>query len=1014
MSPLFRPIVFCTLMLPLAAHVGAETILAEGYALRIWQTEDGLPQNTVTCGVQTQDGYLWFATYGGLARFNGDRFSVFEPANTPAMQDRRVAQLFEDQSGTLWIGHEAGGITRYREGRFETAVAAQGADGNRIMGLGSDEQGQLWAMHESGSVDSLTNGDQLASLIAPARPGVMAWSRGTQGSIWLVENGTAARLANGSLTPIALPPPQVSNYVFGIAASARGGAWILCDDRIRRWEDGHWAEDRGPVPWKPGSLSSCLELRDGTLAVGTIQSGLFLIFPGGRTPVRFDQDNGLPQNWIRFLCEDREGNLWAGAGSAALVSIHPTAFSVLDAPDHFRGCSILATAPGQDGSLWIGTDGAGLYHYGASGWTRFGDESGLTNPYIPAVAQTSTGEVWAGYYWWGSPFRLQDGRFVRPDSVDESTSPVLALVPRPDSDALLVGTRDGLLQVTPARSTWLIKSPEGTTDDVCAVTVDRHGIIWCGFAQGGLARLDGETLTFFRQPHGLGSDSVQCLWADEDDSLWIGTADHGLTRFKDGRFVTLGLAQGLADTVVCAILADDFGYVWMSTHHGIQRVARADLRRCADGAIAAFSSQVYDRSDGLPIVEFLGGRQAAACKTPDGRLWFASSKGVVRVDPALIAPNPLPPPVVFEGLLVDGKVHPGDGTSEPDPLPPDHQRLEFRFAGLSYVAPSKVRFKYRLDGLDKSWVDAGTLRAASYSHLTSGTYRFRVIACNNDGVWNPAGAAVSFTVAPYFWETWWFIGGCALAAISAVAIASRTVTRRRMQRRMEQLQRRHALELERARIARDIHDDVGASLTRISMLSQPTQLDLAEHQRTVTLLSRIYATAKDMTQALDEIVWAVDPRHDTLDSLVSYMGKYAQDFLSAAHIRCRLDLPFELPVWPITAEIRHNLFLAFKEALNNVHKHAQATEVRIALRLRPDAFQLEVRDNGRGFPEGDPDRSASPHRTHGGNGLDNMRKRLATIGGRCEITTAPGAGVTLSLVLHRFAPGGPPPAFSTT
>lgn len=1007
MLALARSFAFLPLALAVpAVPASATTFLANGYSVREWQAEDGLPQNLVTSAVQTRDGYLWFGTESGLARFDGERFQVFDTINTPGLADRRITTLFEDAAGTLWIGHESGAITRLRSGRFETRrpPSSRASWDEKIVGIGSDEQGRLWAMHQNGAIDSVDSGaTQIPSLIAPDLPAAMGWTRGAQGGIWIMENGTTARLANGRISPLSLPPPQGTNYAQCVGAAARGGVWMLCDGRIRRWDNGRWAEDRGEAPASGGHL--CLELHDGTLAIGTLRSGVYLYFSDHRPPVHFDRTNGLPQDWARFLYEDREGNLWVGTGSAGVVAVHPTAFADLQSPDRWKGCSILAVAPGKDGALWIGSDGAGLYHYGAGGWTHYGESEGMGNPYLRAVVEDADGDVWASNYWWGGPYRLEDGRFVRPEYVSPTSNIVFALLAPPGTGALLVGSPDGLLQLKDRGSTWLVRPPSKAAGAACAIARDRDGVIWCGFAEGGLARLADGKVTYFRRQDGLASDAVQCLLADDDGTLWIGTADNGLSRFQHGRFANLGAAQGLADKVVCHILDDGRGYFWLSTHHGIQRIAKAELNRCADGAIPAVSSQVYDQGDGLPTIEFSGGLQASGCRTSDGRLWFASSKGVIGVDPARIEPNPLPPPVVIESLWVDGQSVPLGGDAAAVRLPPDHQRLEFRFSGLSFVAPKKVLFKYRLDGIDRGWSGADARRSAFYSRLPAGTYRLHVTACNNDGLWNPAAASLAFTVAPFFWQTWWFRVSAALAVLSAVALLVRHFTRRRLQRQIEAMERQHELERERARIAQDIHDDVGATLSRIAMLSQPARGDLAKPERTATVLASIYTTAREVTRSLDEIVWAVDPRHDTLDSLADYMGRYAQDFLAAAGVRCRLDLPATVPAWPLTAETRHNLFLAFKEALHNAVKHAAATEVHIALRVDPASFTLVVRDNGRGL-------EAAPAEPHGsdrlvsGHGLANMKRRLARIGGRCDIAAAAGGGTSVSLVVQN--PGRAP------
>lgn len=1000
----------CTAVQAWATGCLATTFLADDYAIRVWQTDDGLPQNMVTSAVQTRDGYLWFGTYSGLVRFDGERFRMFSPTNGLGSEDRRVTRLFEDDRGTLWIGHDSGSVAYYRDGALRTLALPSGGIDDKIIGLGSTGNGRMWAMRENGAVDPLDGGDRLPSLLGDDRPGVMSFSRGAGGHIWLSENGTAAQLTKQGLVPAPLPPrtADAEAYVLCVASSRDGGAWVMCDGRVRKWNNARWTEDRGDYPWPAGGVACALELRNGTLAIGTIQCGLYLLFPDGRAAIHIDRTDGLPQNWIRFLFEDREGTLWAGAGSAGLVSIHPSAFSVLSLPEETQGCSVLSVAAAADGTLWVGTDGAGLYHHSPGHWEHFGPDEGLVNWYVPSVAVAPDGEVWAGDFWWGGPYRLEQGTFHRLPGIEETSNPAYALLPLGGGEWLL-GNRDGLRHWQDGRSTWLARSPEVSAREVCAVARDATGTLWCGFAHGGVARvaLTGQ-VSHFRQSDGLASDAIYCLSVDQDGTLWVGSADQGMSRFKDGRFVTLGREHGLIDTAICAILDDGRGCLWLSTHHGIQRIRKADLNRCADGASPTFDSQVYDRGDGLPITEFTSGFQSVACKTPDGRLWFASGKGLVSVDPARIEANPLPPPVVLDSLRVDGKAAILADSQVPKRLSPAHERLEFRFSGLSFIAPSKVLFRYRLDGIDNAWIEAGAKRTAFYSRLPAGEYQFRVIACNNDGLWNTEGASLSFTVAPFFWQTWWFVSAGSLAGLTVFALLVRFITRRRMQRRMQELERQSAIERERARIAQDIHDDVGSSLARIAMLSQPTTRALAEPQRTAATLSRIYSTAREVTKALDEIVWAVDPRHDTLDSLVAYMGKFAQDFLAAANIRCRLDAPVELPNWRLTAEMRHNLFLAFKEALNNVLRHAAATEVRISLRLQPASFVLTVKDNGRGFDPANPGTSETG-RLVSGHGLPNMQRRLASIGGRCEILNTGEQGTTVCFSLGIPLRRGTPP-----
>jgi signal transduction histidine kinase len=310
-----------------------------------------------------------------------------------------------------------------------------------------------------------------------------------------------------------------------------------------------------------------------------------------------------------------------------------------------------------------------------------------------------------------------------------------------------------------------------------------------------------------------------------------------------------------------------------------------------------------------------------------------------------------------------------------------------------------MRFRHRLEGLEMQWNEAGSARIAPYSYLPPGDYTFQVTACNNDGVWSETGARVSFRLLPHFWQTWWFRAGSLGGASVLLAAGAVTFLRRRHRRKLDLIERQRAVDRERMRIAQDIHDDLGANLTRISLLSQSALGRLKGEAPAASDIQRIHQTAHDLTRALDEIVWAVNPRHDTLSSLVNYLTNYVEETLEPAGMRLSLDMPLSLPAWPLKVEVRHNLFLAAKEALNNVLKHAQATELRMSLKLADHGFTLELADNGCGF-------AVSTE----GNGLGNMRHRMRDIGGDCQITSAPAQGtrIRFTVPVATVAPGRTP------
>jgi signal transduction histidine kinase/ligand-binding sensor domain-containing protein len=961
------------------------------YLARTWQVENGLPQNKVTAVTQTHDGYLWLGTYGGLARFDGVQFKVFDDNNTPELYGSRVTSLFEAVDGTLWIGDESGRVTRYNDGQFKAVEVHPNWNGGKIYDIASDESGDIWLLNESGQLARVRDGLVLSPEAGTAAK-LVDLARSANGKIWVARDGRVSALEHGQLHPLDLNGAAATNtYVMGIGASRDGGLWIVADSRIRKWKDGRWTEDLGPTPWEASPLTRWIETQKGVLAAGTADRGLFLLFPGQREmPLHFDHAGGFPSDWVISLWEDREGNLWSGTG-AGLVVVRPGNVETISPPDQWKGRAVLSVCAGQNDALWIGTEGAGLYRFQDGAWTNFDAAQGIRNPYVWSLAGDNEGRLWAGT-WGGGLFVLNGDSFGFAPGMSDITPPMPALLFT--HDELWVGTTEGLLRYKNQQATWFRQDSGQSLGDVRAIAKDKQGSVWVGMAGNGLACLQNRVVRQFKKSDGLSSDFIECLHFSDDGALWIGTFGSGLDRFKDGHFSVISRDQGLPNSAIGDIEEDGRGYFWISSYGGIIRVSESELNECADGSIKEVHCLSYGINDGLPTLECSEGLQPAGCKTADGRLWFPTAKGLVSIQPANVKINPLPPPVVIEEMRVDNQPFAvGASGLALFKVPPGRHRFDFQYTGLSFVAPEKVRFKCRLNGFENEWVDAGNTRLASYNYISPGNYSFQVIACNNDGVWNNAGASVAFVVLPFFWQTLWFRS---LAVITLVAVSGGLVwldTRRRMRRKLERIERQRDIEHERARIAQDIHDDLGAQLTRISMLSESARVELDGSAQTARELKQIYDTAHELTRSMDEIVWAVNPKHDTLESLTSYLERFAQDLLATAGIRCRLDMPDQFPDWRLTAEVRHNVFLAFKAALHNVVRHARATEVRIVLTLEQPSFNLSIADNGCGFTRGDAGKLTDcADRFSSGNGLDNMCRRLREIGGGCEIQTAPGQG----------------------
>ncbi len=890
---------------------------------------------------------------------------------------------------------KSGEVTWYKNRRFQTMEVPAAWEDGKIHDIGTDEAGQAWLLNEEGLLARLTDGLVLTPQAGTAAK-LVEMARSRSGTIWVLRNGRVSMLEHGQLTALPIDETFANNSVQGIGASQDGGLWVVNEGRIRKWKENKWAADLGPSPWGGYPVPALIETQKGIVAAGTAEHGMYLIFPGASGNVlHFSRTNGFPSDWVISLLEDGEGNLWAGTGGGGLAVVRSRKIQTIGPPDQWQGRAILSVTASRNGSLWIGTEGAGLYRFQDGTWSNFGPAQGILNPYVWSVAEDAAGEVWAGT-WAGGLFVRRGNRFVPAPGLEQITAPMPAILCDRE-DGLWIGTGEGLLRYRAGQASWVLDNRGKKLRDVRAVVEDMDGAIWFGMSSGGLGCWKNGELQRFRRSDGLASDYIQCLHLDNEGALWIGTFGGGLSRLKDGHFSVVGKDQGLSDSVICDIEDDRNGYFWMSSHNGIIRADKAELNRCADGQIKEVHCLTYGISDGLPTLECSGGLQPAGCRTADGRLWFPTSKGLGIVDPQNIITNQFPPPVVIEAVLVDDRPEKTPAGSPVLQVPPGRHRFEFQYTGLSFIAPEKMQFRYQLAGFDQEWVNAQTRRVATYNYVPPGQYTFQVIACNSDGVWNNLGAKITFKVLPYYWQTLQFrilAGMMVIAASSGIAWFG---TRWRIRRKLELSERQRAIEHERARIANDIHDDLGTHLTRITMLSESAQGELDDPRQAEIELNQIYDTARELTRAMDEIVWAVNPKHDTLDSLVSYLEQFAQDFLATAGVRCRLDMPLELPERRLTTEMRHNLFLAFKEALNNVAKHAAASEVHICLAMKPGAFELSVEDNGCGLePEparNDADRFAS------GNGLRSMARRLAEIGGRCDIRSQPGQGTKVLFVV---------------
>jgi signal transduction histidine kinase/streptogramin lyase len=712
---------------------------------------------------------------------------------------------------------------------------------------------------------------------------------------------------------------------------------------------------------------------------------------------QLDAAHGLPADYVTALALDREGNLWIGVGDRGVCRLRPSSIEMVGPPGGWGPWSVQAVIAARDGSVWAGTEGAGVFRLQNETWTHLGREAGLTNLTVKTMLEDSTGRIWAGLT--NGDFGVFEEDGFRPKFSDPAVGPLTAVFQTRRGE-FLVGGLIGVGRVAQDRLE-VLRPERGQLAQISGVAEAPDGTVWIASVGNGLGRYRNGALQVLRKADGLPSEYLWSLHLGRDDTLWIGTYDRGLVAYRGGRFNHLDTARGIPGNMIAQMIEDEAGALWLGTNGGIARLARAELERVAAGGRERVSAQLFDVSDGLTTRALSGGSQAGACRTSDGRLWFATDRGLARIDPKIAPPAAPLPPVIIETIRVDGIEVPAAGPSKDLSLAvePGSRRLEIDYTGLSLAAPHRVLFRYKLEGADENWTEVETRRTAYFSYLRPGRYVFRVQSVSAEGAGGPE-ATLPLEVRPFFWETNWFVALAAVGALGMVAGAVFWVTRIRHRRQIARIEQGHAIERDRTRIAHDIHDEIGSGLTQLSILSHSAPVGGAGEAERAGKLREIEKIVTEMTAAIDEIVWAVNPRHDSLESLVSYLSGVVQEFSRRVGLQCIIDAPFDLERMEVTAEYRHELYLVVREALHNVAKHAGATEVKFTVESQPEGFVFRLEDNGRGLPEL---ATGSSSTVPEGLGLESMRQRIAKLGGTmtCANRAEGGAVVTFRVALGR-------------
>lgn len=1031
-----------------------ELIEPSEFTFRSWGVEDGLPRNSITALARTADGFLWIGLFDGLARFDGSRFRIFDVHSVEALHSHSIRSLQVDDGGGLWIGTAGGGLTSFLNGAFATYHTREFDVASNFVGASLvDEEGVVYLGGSGNGITEFRDG----ALIAYGAPyehvsirAISALFQDQAGRIWAGSDAGLLRLRSdpdfASRTPGSL--------LFPTTGGAPAKAWKL---------------ESMPKSAAGSKAVVIDQLPDQRLAVLYNTGRLFLETEpeSGAFELEVDLRDKFPeiQAWedTRCMAIEPGGAIWIGDQAAGLFRIKNGEAGYIPEFGERYGNKIWALLVDESDNIWVGGMDTGLVRLRRRAFVTYTRENGLSGDVISSVMEDSKGRVWVGTSVHGVNV-IHDGKVVRERPAGaKGASAIFSMVETSEGDLILGTYGDGLRVCVPGKDEHGSLSlelnryhPSGASTLPTHVTALAHatgGALWCGSygqhifslssnpvrevkyeqplvsafiraaaprseggmwigGRDGLLHLEqGGGLTKIPESSGLPRCEIYSLFVDEDGVLWVGTYGEGLFRRAGERFVRYSLGESFVSNVAGSILEDDLGYLWIGTMAGIRQALKEPILRDQEPRWRGFGL-----ADGLESLEFSGGHQPSAWKARDGRLWFATAKGVSVVDPKRLKNRSPSLQPYLAGVMVDGAAvanavgaPEGKGRAswtkhspvtpvfsvEPDKthwLPNDSvrisssaRRLEIRLGAQCFTDPEAMSFRYRLAGLDSRWREAERGRSVSYYDLPPGSYRFEFKTLLFGDEQNFHVATLPIFVTPLIWETAWFRGCAMLLVGGGLLTVVRRLSQRRLRRQLEAVDRENQLQMERNRISETLHDDLGANLTQIALLS-----DMLKSETSSEMAARIASQARSSIMRLDEIVWAVNSKNDRTESLIDYLSRHAHEIFASLSVRVRFYVPENIRDYTVPTPMRHEIFLAFKEAVANAAKHSNSDEVRIVFDVNENDWAIKVVDFGRGF---DPETLQTDR-----NGLHNIKNRMRRIGGKAVVTGTPGKGTEVTLI----------------
>lgn len=985
-------------------------------------TEDGLSQSSVFSITQDDIGFMWFATEDGLNKFDGNKFIVYRPEvnDSTSIPDLGIRKVFKDADGKIWVLSLRGKLSRYNpiKNTFNNySFASSNNSSAKIITLTVDYAGKLWAFSTKGDIYFYNSSDDTFKRLESnqkyyekipnihlqcaiidkentfwigAWEGLIEFNPNTNKINWYKHESNKSNSLGGDMVFCLTEDSDGKLWI----ASANGGMSVF--DKIEKKFVVYKTDPKSKNSISSNRIMSLFIDSKNNIWVGTFDKGLDLFNPITKTFTNFSHNPSLHGSFsigaVMSIYEDESGGIWVGTGGGGVNRFDPLN-QVFEHIQHIPGNSnsispnpVLAICEDHFGNLWIGSDGGGINfkEKNSNTFINYLQNPDFGSNAITAIYEDSRGNIWIG----ADPgtnsvsgeviqFNRNTNSFVPFKDIKIKFGGVSAIYEDRFGEIWIATPSDGIHRYnvnTKKEIVYRTNSVDSTTissNAIFSICEDSYDNLWFGSISSGIVCYDRKKDFFIRfindknNTKSLGSNSIWCITEDANKDLWIGTWGSGINKYiRDKKeFIRYTVNDGLPGNIVYGIKPDNEGNLWISTNRGLTKF------NLANNEFKNFS-----KANGLLINDFSAG---ATFSTKDGRLFFGGNSGVVCFNPVNILDNDYLPNIVFTDFKVfDKSIQLENSILYTDEIVLNYDQNFFtiEFASLDFNAPEKNIFEYKLEGVDKDWIKSDGRRFASYTDINNGDYKFKVKGSNSSGKFNPKEIVLSIIISPPYWKTWWF----RLLGLFTFLFILYSIHKYRLNRLL-------VVERTRNRIARDLHDEVSASITGIVYFADAVKTEMKENETPALrkLIGLISESAAQIQESMSDIIWSINPDNDDWNVVLPKLRRYASDLCESKGIKYNIEMPESFFGKSIKMEQRHDFWLVFKEIVTNAIKHSSCSEIEIKLFNDSDYLYLNISDNGIGFDSEIP----SPN-----NGLKNIRSRCKILGGTSEIITANGNG----------------------